>query len=355
MKLLDRYIGKTILEFVAYSVLVVMGIELIFVLADEAHDLGEGHYDMFKVLQYGFLTLPRKLYEHFPVIVLLGGLLGMGRLAMHREVIAMQMATVSISRIIKSVLFITLLCMGGVVVIGEWVAPASEAWAQNMRASAKHEGFKAAWDEGAWVRHGNWFIYIQDVLSPDELRHITAYEVNDLFRLKRIRTILSAQHHKKGWHLKQVVDNHFEANRNRVEKSEEQIIEEWIHPDVLEALVVKPSTMSSAALYHYVRYLENNQLDARRFRLAFWNKWVQPFATGVMLLWAMLFVLGPFGRHSLGWKTLAGGIMGFVFLVSNQLLGYVSMIFHLPPFLAAVLPTLVFFIGGCLVLRRIRG
>lgn len=355
MKLLDRYIGKTILEFVFYAALVVMGIELIFVLADEAGDLGEGRYNMFKALQYSFLTLPRKLYEHFPVIVLLGGILGMGRLATFRELIAMQMATFSISRMIKSVLLITLLCMGFLVVIGEWIAPASEQLAQNMKASAKHEGFKTAWDEGAWVRHDNWFIYIQDVLGSGDLRHITAYEVSEPFRLSRIRTILKAHYEKERWHLREVGDTYFEPGRVRVETKPEEILNKWIEPNVLAALVVRPSTMSSLALYRYIRYLEDNQLEAKRFKFAFWNKWVQPLATGVMLFWAMLFVLGPFGRRFLGWKIIAGGIMGFVFLVSNQLLGYTSMIFQLSPFWASVLPTIIFLVGGLGVLHRIRG
>lgn len=354
MKLIDKYIGRTVLEFILISVIALVGIEIIFALADEAGDIGEGRYTFSKALQYVVLTMPRKLYEHFPVIVLLGGLLGMGQLAAHNELIAMQASALSISRILKGVLQVIGICMLVVIFIGEWLAPRSEQYAQNLRASAKHSGFKAAWDEGAWVRHGNWFIYIQDIISSTELRNITAYEVNEAFQLQSIQKVESAKHREDGWYLSGVTGNHFEKNHVEVKKQDSLMIKEWIKPDVLEALVVKPSTMSTVTLWHYIRYLKENQLESDKFRLAFWSKLVQPLATGVMLFLTIPFVFGPLRRTTLGRKIVMGGFIGFVFLLSNQLLGHISLIFHLPPVIAALLPTSLFFAAGLVLMKRVR-
>ena len=111
MKLIDRYIGKTVLEFVLVSILALLGIEIIIALVDELGWIGDGSYSFDKALEYVLLTMPRKLYEQFPVIVLLGGLLGMGSLATHNELIAMQVATLSVSRIVRSVLQGIGICM----------------------------------------------------------------------------------------------------------------------------------------------------------------------------------------------------------------------------------------------------
>ena len=81
MKILDRYLFRTVATATAVALLVLLLLELFLSLLVELEDVGKGHYDFVAVMRYLLLIQPQRLYEMFPMALLVGGLLGMGALA----------------------------------------------------------------------------------------------------------------------------------------------------------------------------------------------------------------------------------------------------------------------------------
>jgi lipopolysaccharide export system permease protein len=106
-------------------------------------------------------------------------------------------------------------------------------------------------------------------------------------------------------------------------------------------------------LQNFSRHLVKNGLQASQFQLAFWQRLLQPVAIIVMLFMAVPFVLGSPRSSMLGLRILLGVVLGFVFYLSNALLGQLSIIFQFPPLLAAALPIFLFSCLGYAVLQRL--
>lgn len=107
-------------------------------------------------------------------------------------------------------------------------------------------------------------------------------------------------------------------------------------------------------LWAYINYLHDNTLESQHYRLAFWKKVFQPLAILAMVFLAIPFILGPLRQSSAGFRLLVALIVGFVFYVANALFGPLSIVYHLPPYWAALLPSLICMLVGGLLLRRVR-
>ncbi|MCP4996292.1 MAG: LptF/LptG family permease, partial [Gammaproteobacteria bacterium] len=88
MRLLQLYIGKTVLVNITVALVVLLGLVSIGTFAGELSDVGEGDYQAWDAFVYVVMIVPRRIYEIFPVAVLLGSLIGLGSLASHSELIA---------------------------------------------------------------------------------------------------------------------------------------------------------------------------------------------------------------------------------------------------------------------------
>jgi lipopolysaccharide export system permease protein len=120
-------------------------------------------YTVMDVLSYVLLTAPRRMYDMLPMAALIGCLIGLGSLASNSELTIMRAAGVSIGRIVWAVMKPMLVLMVAGVLIGEYVAPATETMAQANRALAQGSGDAQSSKHGLWHRQGEEFIHINAV------------------------------------------------------------------------------------------------------------------------------------------------------------------------------------------------
>jgi len=71
-----------------------------------------------------------------------------------------------------------------------------------------------------------------------------------------------------------------------------------------------------------------------------------------MLLMALSFIFGPLRSVTMGARTIMGVMVGFSFFIANQVFGQVSLVFQLPAFVGALLPSVLFAGIAILLLRR---
>lgn len=354
MKLLDRYIGVT----VAGSTLVVMLVLLVLFsfgsFVAELDAVGKGDYTLTVAAEYVLLSLPRMAYELFPVIALLGSVIGLGILASNNELLVMRAAGVSVGRIAWSVMKVGLLWTIVAVILGEFVAPNTDHYAQTMHNTALVDRFAMTSQNGLWARDGQDFIHIRDVLANGLVGGISIYEFDDKQRLLEVTQARTGQFADGKWVLHQV-------ERSRIDPAGVDTQElrqlEWrslLTPDMIDVVVVKPESLSFKGLLDYIGYLRDNGLDAEHYQLAFWKKIILPLTTAVMMFLSIPFIFGPLRSVGIGQRIFVGTLVGIGFYLLGQLFGFAGLLYRLPTPLSAALPTALFFILAVFLVRRVR-
>ena len=136
---LDRYIGSSVFLAILAVLGIILGLASLFAFIDETGNISDS-YTVMDVLSYVLLTAPRRMYDMLPMAALIGCLIGLGSLASNSELTIMRAAGVSIGRIVWSVMKPMLVVMVAGVLVGEYVAPATETMAQANRALALGSG-----------------------------------------------------------------------------------------------------------------------------------------------------------------------------------------------------------------------
>lgn len=354
MRTLDRYLGRNVAGGTLLALLVLVALDLLFTFINEADQVGKGGYTWTHAVMYIALTLPRRLYEMFPNAVLLGSLLSLGALASNSELIAMRAAGVPVAGIVRSVLKAGLTLMVLAVLLGELVAPVAEQRAQSLRAEAQaSDQLSLQGSEGLWARDGNRFLRIDRVLPDMRLLGVKVFEFDDALRMREAVEAGSARFESDQWVLSDVRTSRFEEDRVSVETQSEVVWSRLLSPELFRVIVIKPEQMSAWTLAQYVTYLRDNNLDARRYELAFWIRFTIPLSSLVMLLLAIPFVFGSLRSGSTGQRLFVGLLVGVGFYIFNRTMNHLGLVYGLSPFLSATLPLFVFLGLSLLALRRI--
>ncbi len=352
MTILDRYIGRTLLSSTLLVFAVLLGLFSFFEFVDKLSDLGKGSFGLYDILRYLVLTLPRKIYELFPMAALLGATLGLSSLAIGSELIAMRAGGVSLTRIVVSAMKLGLVFALTAVLIGEFIAPASENLAQRARAEALQIGMVQE-NFGVWLRDGRTFISIGEVLPDLSLLKINIYQFDDQHQLRTQTYADSGRYEDGKWRLYRVNQSQLGQDSIQTRYLPSDTWNSVLEPNVLAVFTVNPEGLSALNLYRYIRHLRHNQQETGRYKLAFWYKIVSPLTTAVMMILAIPFVFSQPRSAGVGFRLFIGIMLGLGFFVLNRGFGFYSLLYGFPPAAGAMLPTLLFFLLSLLMLRRV--
>lgn len=352
-KILDIYIGRTIVSTSAMTLATLVGLSAIIKYVEQLRKVGKGSYDLIEALFFVLLSVPRDVELFFPMAALLGSLIGLGMLASSSELTVMQAAGYSKLDVGLSVLKTALPLMIIVMLLGEWGAPQAQKAARELRAFSISGGNIASVRSGVWAKDGNDFIFIGRV-NDVELNAVNVWRFDDEKELQVTVFAESADY---------VGDNVWELKKAVVTNLEDEIVitketlpsyqwETTLAPDKLAIVTVKPEELSLSGLYEYVDYLKASEQEASRYELAFWRKVTQPLSIAVMMLLALSFVFGPLRSVTMGARILSGVIAGFAFYISSEFFGPLSLVYSVPPMLGAMAPIVVFFGVAVMLLRR---
>ena len=88
MILLDRYIASSYLKGMVPVMLLLLTLFSFMAMAEELEEVGEGTFRLIDAFLVVLYTSPRRIVDLMPVTALLGGLMGLGAMANHQELIA---------------------------------------------------------------------------------------------------------------------------------------------------------------------------------------------------------------------------------------------------------------------------
>ena len=353
LTIFDRYIGRTVLMAMLLCEITLVGLSAIIRYVEQLRSVGEGSYTLVSALYYVLLSMPQEVVLFFPIAALLGGLIGLGQLASSSELVIMQSAGRSRFNIVLSTLKTTLPLMLVIMLIGEYVAPITKLASDDLRTQARSSGQVVLSVNGVWAKDNDAYINIGQARRDGTLSNITLYYFDKDTYLSRITQAQSATYENHTWQLAQVTDTTFK--RGVSIEVEQFANREWhssLTPDKLDVVAIDAHELSMRGLWEYKGYLEDNGQDSSLYALEFWRKALQPIIVIAMMLLASSFVFGALRSVTMGARLLMGILFGFGFYVSNQVFGPISLVYHVPPALGALGPSLLFIGIALLLLNR---
>ncbi len=354
MTILHRYIAKTVILATLLVLMVVVGLTYFINFLGELRDIGSGDYGVLQAALHALLELPNAAYQFFPMLVLLGGLLGLGILASQHELVIMRASGVSIGKIIRAVFGAAFVLIVIGLLIGELIAPRAHYLADKRKSIAQNGGQAVVTSSGVWLHQGNNFIHLDRVMTPEHLEGVTRYEFDAQHHLLAAYYAKSLDFTGGKWVLRELDKTTFTNDQSSSQHSAEATWDLVINPTLLSVGTVEPSEMPLNQLSNYTHHLVKNGLEAKEFQFSFWKRVFQPLTILIMLFLAVPFVFVAPRSVTMGWRMLTGVMVGFVFYILNALLGQISIVFQLSPIAAALLPILSFAGLGYVLMARIR-
>ena len=355
MIILDKYIRKIVVTNIVIVIVVLISLFAVISFSGEFSKIGQGNYTIWLAIQYTLLTLPTQVYEIIPVASLLGTMIGMGGLANRSELIIIRASGVTLNRITISVLKSAFIVILIGFIVGEFIAPSSKQYGQQLWLKALNQNASLNTHSGLWMRDGDKYVHVQSVSTSGELSGIELFTFDDNYNMKSASSAESATYSANdGWLLKNAKKSLIYNDRVEVENFKTLQLDDLLPPDVIKIVSIKPAMLSVWRLYHYIKYLKSNGLNSAQYELSFWNKVVKPLSIFAMVMLAMPLIFGLGRGTSTGKRIVIGFLIGIAFFIGNRLMGQAAIANNIHPVFSAFTPSILIIIVSTWALHRNR-
>ncbi len=354
MKLVQRYVSKTVFGATLVVLLAVCSLQILINLVDEVDSMNDG-YRFFDVLQYIAMMIPRTLDLSIPYAVLIGVLFGLGQLASSSELTVMRAAGISVRRLGWYAMSGALVVIVAGMFVAEFVASPLELKADAQRDMKRHGDSTFSLDKssgGFWSREGNEFFHVGTV-GPDGIIYgVARFILDENNKLVETTFSDSARYDGDHWVLSNTVEATIETSKMTQQSFETVRWPTTISPRVMQIIAADEEDLTIRDLWYYSSYLDSQNLDSSSYELALWEKLLQPLASLSLVFIAISFVFGPLRQVTMGFRIFIGVIVGIIFSTVQHILGPISLVYGLTPILAVSLPVFVCLGIGLLLLKR---
>ena len=317
----DRLIAAQVLGTAALALVIFVGIDAIGAFVREIDEVGEGDYTIGMALTYVAYTIPRRVYDLFPMAAAIGAAMGMGGLAPTSELTALRAAGWSKQRLCVGALLALGLVTALAMLIGETIGPAGERAAQGVAIGAKSQDLVTSNASGVWARDGEDLLNAtRGALVGGEVELIDArlYRFDDAGRLLSITRGEKARHDAGSWLFSKVQRYVFGKDAVTPETLAEWRWKVALDPALIAASVVRPRYQSMRELREHIDYLDRNNLDAQTFRSAFWGRVFYPLSALATALLAMPFAFSSLRSGGFGKRLFIGLTVAIGFYFGQQ-------------------------------------
>ena len=353
MRILDRYIGKTLLGKTFMALLALVALFAFFSLIDQLEETGKGRYGVLQAIEYVLLTVPRLTYELFPIAAVIGSMAALGLLLKTNELAVMRTAGVSQIQIAYALCKAGLVLIVITIVIGELIAPVCEQTAQHRRSVAMTEQITLKTKYGFWSRDGNSYINIRKILPGDRVEEIYIYEFDDEEQLRSSTYAKDAEYVDGRWLLHDIEQTRLYEDNVTKYNMKSAAWDVFLDPDVINLVTIKPDYLSLWSLLNYIGYLSRNGQNSMRYEQALWSKIINPLSIIAMILLAIPIVKTGSKVSSIGQKVFTGALIGILFHIGDQISGHLGIVYGFNPFISVTMPTILLItIVGFLLLKN---
>ena len=354
MRILDRYIRNAVITTTFLVCLVITAIQLFLSLVQEFQHIGQGHYTLWKALMFVAMQLPSEVYQLFPMGAFLGAMIGLARLSSSSQLMVMRASGVSITRITWSVLKAAVLMITVMTLLGEYAGPQWQLQSEKNRQEALYSSPTSATLQSIWLHDQNNFTHIKQLKNNQEMIRVVHFKFGANKQLDSATHAAFAQLINNRWELFNLKTTVFHSQHTQVKLKKTAHLSIPFQPKLeIEMRVVSGEQMLTA-LYHTIQYRRAMGLSVNQFIFSFYQRLLQPITSLILIGLAVPFVFGSFRSTSIAMRIMLGIVLGFLFYILNQVFGPISLVFQLPPLLAAIMPSAFFLIIllVCLLMMR---
>lgn len=341
MKLIDRYIVKNLLLATLVMVILVVGIDICVTFMVEQGDVGKGKYTVLDAFIFSVLNAPSHITAGFPVICLVGTVIGISLLNLNNEMVVVRTNGYSLLKICI-IAVITAFCMSLVVLgINQWIAPIGKQTAEIQKAIAKSGGHALKNKYGFWLRAAGDYVHIDKILYDGELEGVTRYKIRNS-KLHSVTNAERARYNHGNWFAYNVKKTILEDDKTRSTVTEQTIWNKFLKPEFLRVVSVDPEDLSISGLYNYIQYRKQNGLYYEQYQLALWQKILQPVTVMVMVFLAVPFVFAEVRSTAVSMRLVLSMLVGISYFLLDKVFVSVVQFFSLPLLIGAVGPAICF-------------
>lgn len=353
MKILDRYIAKSIYSTVLLMSVIVLAVQSFLQLLQEMGGVGKNGFTMADAFLFAAMQLPIQFYTLFPIVAFLSVLIALSRLSLTSELTVIRASGVSVFRLAKSVMKASIVVVAAVTLLCEMVGPQLSYFADSRERSILEGIDNNALLHSIWLHQKNTFTHIESLVGTDKIVGITRYHFDHDNQMVRAIQASQGRLEKPYWELENLRESIFSPTEvTTIAQPNDQLhldfqpkLEVMMEDDVRER--------SLSGLSNTIHYLKNSGLNSSGYQFAFWQRVFQPIATLVLICLAIPFVFGSFRDAKMGQQIVLGTCLGFIFYMLNQLLGPITLVYQVPAFLSACTPTLLFLLLALVLLARV--
>ncbi|PIE55064.1 MAG: LPS export ABC transporter permease LptG [Dethiosulfovibrio peptidovorans] len=362
-RILDRFIlrelgGAFLFGVLTFTVILVAG-DLLFKVAEMVVERGISLLTVSKLFLY---KLPAVVVLTLPMSCLLSTLLTFGRLSVNSEVVALKASGISFQRIAVPVLFGAALVALSALLLNETLVPLANRAADNvLRFDVLHEK-PALLQERVFLKdeHGgrlNRVIYIGQLRPRSGTMNDVVVQEFEEGRLHRITTAEKGGWARGVWSLSdgQVfsVDDMGQVTFLFGFKSQKLSLN--LSPSQVDRTSQKPDEMSIKELRRHIRVMKAQGANLAPLWVSYHLHLAVPWASLVLALIGAALGVRPQRKGGMGMGFGLSVLIVFAYYVVMSMGRALGESGHMPPFLAAWLPNIVFLVcGGVLTVRANR-
>jgi lipopolysaccharide export system permease protein len=355
MSILTKYIFKTFSFGLLVAVFLLLSIDVLFNLIKELNDISSV-YTLGDVFFFVMLMIPSKIYELFPVSVVVAVVVSLGALANGSELVVMLASGVSKLRIALISLLSVGFWLALVLLLGEFVAPAGDQMAQQFRNEQVSQGKATSAANAIWLRDGDVIFRTNNMRKlPDgssyELKEVTVFELEDK-KLKRVSEAQSAIYDNQQWTLEGLKVSVFGDDGVDTTQFERKQWESRIQPEILNISTTRPKYLSVRDINKYQTFSGDRSELQSAYRIALWSKLAFPLLVLATALCGVVVLFGQIRSGGFAQRLVVGVVIGLVVYLLNKTLLNFGEVYHVHPVWISVVPQALLFGFLLLLLRR---
>jgi lipopolysaccharide export system permease protein len=359
LRILSLYMAREFLKLFGFLMTSFVGIYTIFDFIEKVDNFQEAQVATSTMISFFILQIPEIISLLLPMAVLMGTVLTLGLMAKKNEIVAVKSSGISVFRFTLPIILLSLLLALGTALLNETILPQTKAktnyiWDHLVEKKPDRLYSK----EKFWYKGQNsiYNIGFYDSDTQTLVKTIYYHFDNDFNLDRRIDARRVRYLGENRWaFISGLSQERLEGGGYSVRPFTEMILKLPEIPGDFKRLHKPSNEMSLNELAAFVRKIEKEGYDARRYRVDLLGKISFPFVCLIMALWGIGLSLFKEKGASLAPAVILGLGVALLYWVSfsytRSVFGYSGI---LPPFLAVWLPNGLFGLGGLLMLSSIK-
>jgi lipopolysaccharide export system permease protein len=354
VKTVRRLLYRDIVASVLFVAVAFLSLFFFIDFVDELGDVGRRGRTVLQAVMSAALELPGHFYELFPIAVLIGTIYALARMAQSSEFTILRTGGLGPGRALGLLAGLGAGFAAVTFVVGDYVAPASERAAVDLRAETS--GGLRVGGAGAWIKERrstpegerSYSINLAGTASNGAFEGVRIFEFDGDGRLVSRIVARQARVGADGtWTLQQADVTRWPspAQPQAAVAETSAATMQWpstLQPAVVAAAVLPVATMTTAELWRYSEHLSDQAQAAQNHQIRFWKKALYPLACLVMVALALPFAYLHARAGSVSLKVFGGIMLGISFVLLNNLAGHVGLLRDWTPWVVAATPSLVY-------------